>query len=131
MAKERVDAKKNSEKIISEVLMNPLQSQREIAKNAWVWKTTVQEHLKELPNTTKDDRIISLTDKDFELMQIIQKKKFERLNDTEKPVNDSDINNWDKEAKARYTLFRWEATNSEWWMKDIDALEKLNSLVSE
>jgi hypothetical protein len=56
--------------------------------------------------TTKDDRIINLTDKDFELMQKIQKRKFERMDDKEKPVNDNDINSWDREAKARFTLFR-------------------------
>jgi len=56
--------------------------------------------------TIKDDRIMHLTDKDFELMQLIQKRKFKRMEDKENSVNDSDINNWDKEAKARYTLFR-------------------------
>lgn len=131
MAKERVDAKKNQEKITKEVLSNPLQSQREIASNAGVWKTTVQEHLKNLPNTTKDDRILTLTDKDFELMQLIQKRKFERMNNTEQPVNDSDLNNWDKEAKARYTIFRWDVTDEKWGFKDMSAIERLDWLIGD
>ena len=39
-------------------------------------------------------------------MEMIQRRKFARMNDTDKPVNDNDMNNWDKEAKARFTLFR-------------------------
>jgi hypothetical protein len=40
------------------------------------------------------------------MMQLIQQKKFTRLKDTEKPVDDNNLNQWDREAKARYSLFR-------------------------
>jgi hypothetical protein len=39
-------------------------------------------------------------------MQLIQKRKFDRMEDKNDPVNDSDVNNWDKAAQARYTIFR-------------------------
>jgi len=39
-------------------------------------------------------------------MQIIQERKFKRMKDEETPVSDNDVNNWDKEAKSRYSLFR-------------------------
>ena len=55
--KDRVDAKKNKAKVVKEVLNDPLQSQREIASNTGLGKTTIQEHLKTL-DTTKDDRIL-------------------------------------------------------------------------
>jgi hypothetical protein len=55
---------------------------------------------------TKDDRIISLTDKDFEMMQDIQKEKFRRLKEEKNELNNSDINQWDKTAQARYSIFR-------------------------
>lgn len=130
MARDRLDSKRNLDKVAWVVIKNPEAKQRDIAKEAWIWLWTVNRKMEQLEQI-KDDRIISLTDKDFELMQIIQKRKFERLNDMEKPVNDADINNWDKEAKARYTLFRGEATDGQWWIKDTSAIEKLNSLCGD
>ena len=121
MAIERSDKKKNIDKVTASLIKNPLQSQREVAKDVWIGLWTVNRAKEEMEQngTTKDDRIINLTDKDFELMQKIQKRKFERMDDKEKPVNDNDINSWDREAKARFTLFRWEATDKEWWSKEV------------
>ena len=113
----RADKRKNKAKITKSVIKNPLQSQREIASSLWIWKTTVQEHLQDI-KTTKDDRIVGLTDKDFELMQKIQARKFNRMDDLEKPVDDNNLNQWDREAKARYTLFRWDATDDKGWIKE-------------
>lgn len=129
---ERADKKKNLDKVAASLIKNPLQSQREVEKDTWISRTTVWKVIKELDKTWqwgKDNRIVSLTDKDFELMLLIQKRKFERMKDKEDRVNDSDLNNWDKEAKARYSLFRWEVTDSEWGLKDQSALDSLNSLL--
>lgn len=115
----RSDKKKNIDKVAASLAKNPLQSEREIAKDAWVSNWTAHNAKKEVEQTwAKDNRIISLTDKDFELMQLIQKRKFERMNDTKTPVNDSDVNNWDKTAQARYTIFRWDITDEKGWLKN-------------
>lgn len=120
----RSDKAKNIAKVAKVVLENPLANQREIAEETWLSLWNVNDKLNKLEQT-KDDRIIWLTDKDFELMEIIQKRKFERMFDTEKPVSDNDMNNWDREAKARFTLFRWDATDNEWWLKNIDNIDIL------
>lgn len=122
MVKNRTDAKKNKAKIIKEVLINPLQTQREIAKGVWLSKTTIQEHLKELPNTTKDDRIIWICDTDLEIVILWQEIIKNRLMDEEelKKISARDISWIIKENTARYTIFKWDATDSEWWMKLVE-----------
>lgn len=127
----RADKKKNLDKVAASLAKDPLQSERQLAKNAWVSNGTAHNMKEELEQTwaVKDSRIVNLTDWDFKLMEMIQQRKFARMNDTDNPVNDSDVNNWDKEAKARYTIFRWEATDNEWGLKDVSAIDKLNDLL--
>lgn len=127
---ERSDVKKNKDLVAASLAKNPLQSQREVAKDTWLWLWTTNRAIDKVEQSgTKDDRIISLTDKDFELMQLIQQRKFDRMKDKETPVNDSDVNNWDKAAQARYTIFRWDVTDDKGGMKDQSALDSLNNLL--
>lgn len=115
----RSDKRKNTDKVAASYVKNPLQSQREAAKDTWLSLWNVNDKVDKLEQTwTKDDRIISLTDWDFALMIKIATRKNERMDDKTTPVWDNDLNNWDKEAKARYTLFRGAATDSEGGMKD-------------
>jgi len=127
----RVDKVKNIEKVIKERLENPLQTTREIANKIWIDHWTVARLDKELPQiATKDDRIITITEKDFEILEIIQKEKKNRLlNETEK-INNSDIDKWEQTATRRYMLFKWDITNPNWWLKDLD-LEKINLAINE
>jgi hypothetical protein len=46
-----------------------------------------------------------LTDKDFDLMTIIQQEKFSRLRNPE-DINDNDLDKWENTAVKRYSLFR-------------------------
>ena len=109
---ERADKKKNIDKVTASLTKNPLQSEQEIAKDTWVSQSAVNRAKKEVgKNGFKDDRVINLTDKDFELMQIIQQRKFDRMENIEVPVNDADVDKWDKTAQARYTIFRWDITD--------------------
>lgn len=127
---ERSDKKKNYNKIVKSVVNNPLQSQREIAKETWLGKTTVQGHLKDLPKTTKDDRIKSLTDKDFKCIELWVLEIQRRLSDKEEleKMRTPEISQVIKENTARYTLFVWEATDEQGWAKDMSAIDKLNSV---
>lgn len=119
---ERSDKRKNKLKITKQVLNNPLLSQREIAKKTWLGKTTVQEHLQNI-KMTKDDRIIGLTDKDFELMLDIQLEKKRRLKEEKDQLNNNDIDKWENTATKRYSLFRWDATDKDWGLKNIENIE--------
>jgi hypothetical protein len=51
------------------------------------------------------------------------------MEDKEAPVNDADVDKWDKTAQARYTIFRWEITDNKWGLKDTTALDSLNELL--
>jgi hypothetical protein len=71
---------------------------------------------------TKDDRILWLTDKDFELMTKIQEEKLRRMNEEWKELNNADIDKWDNTSSKRYSLFRWDATDKDWGMKRPDVI---------
>jgi len=109
---------KNKAKIVKEVLKNPLASQRDIAAATGLWKSTVQEHIKELPKSVKDGRIEWICDTDMEnvvLWQNILQKRLQEEPDKLKTVEIvAIIAEWTK----RYTIFRWEATDEQWWLKD-------------
>ena len=109
---ERVDKKKNEAKVVKEVLANPLQSQREIATNAWVWLGTVNRHIKKMEQTgTKDDRILGITDKDLQIVTLVQDQTLDDL--LENKLKPSDRIKAAELSTKRYTLFRWDVTDSE------------------
>jgi len=107
MKKERTDALINKKAIAKDILINPLKTQRERAEDLWVWKTTVQEHLQEL-KTTKDDRIIWITDKDLSIVRLWLDEIERRLRDKEEleKMRTSEISQVIKENTARYAIFR-------------------------
>lgn len=113
----RADKKVSISKVAKEVLNNPLLNQREIAEKTWLSLGNVNDKLNILEQEgQKDDRIIWLTDKDFEMMKKIQDVKFKRLAEDEQ-INNNDLDKWENTAVKRYSLFRWSATDKEWWLK--------------
>lgn len=115
----RSDKLKNKTKIIKEIIKDPLQSQRDIAKKTNLWKTTVQEHLKDLPNTTKNDHIEKILEKDLNIVNLAQEELERRLWDPEKleKIATRDIIASADVSAKRYSLFKGDATNSDWWLK--------------
>lgn len=114
----RTDKAINHEKVVQDVLLNPLKTQRDRSEDLWLWKTTIQEHLQEV-KTTKDDRIIKVTDKDLSIVEKWQNEIDKRLWDAEHlaTMRTIEISQVIKESTARYSLFRWSATDEQWWMK--------------
>lgn len=114
----RVDKEKNHNKVAKDVLLNPLKTQRERAEDLWLWKTTIQEHLQEV-KTTKDDRIISITNTDLNIVEKGQKEIDRRLSESEElsKMRTVEISQVLKESTARYSLFRWSATDEQWGLK--------------
>ena len=114
----RVDKAKNHNKVVKDVLLNPLKTQRERAEDLWLWKTTIQEHLQEV-KTTKDDRIISITNTDLNIVEKGQKEIDRRLSESEElsKMRTVEISQVLKESTARYSLFRWSATDEQWGLK--------------
>lgn len=122
----RADRKRNLDAVQSEYVKNPLATEYEIAEITWIGKSSVNRAKQEMGENgeIKDDRIISLTDWDFDLMLSIQKRKFNRMKDMDIPVSDNDLNQWDREAKARYSLFRGTVTDPSGWLKENSIKEK-------
>ncbi len=122
----RTDKKINHNKVAKDVLLNPLKTQRERAEDLWLWKTTIQEHLQEV-KTTKDDRIINITDTDLNIVEKGQKEIDRRLSESEElsKMRTVEISQVLKESTARYTIFRWSATDEQWGLKQIESIDIL------
>ena len=106
MSIERADKKASVDKIAASLAKNPLQSEREIARDTWVSKSSVNRLKEEAGQTgAKDLRIQNLLDKDVELMKLIQIEKFRRLNEEKEKVNNSDIDKWEATATKRKAIF--------------------------
>lgn len=122
----RVDKEINHNKVVKDVLLNPLKTQRDRAEDLWLWKTTIQEHLQEV-KTTKDDRIISITDTDLNIVEKGQKEIDRRMSDSDElgKMRTVELSQVLKESTARYSLFRWSATDKDWGLKQIDNIDIL------
>lgn len=119
--KSRLDKQINIDKIAAYIVANPLSTVREIAEATGISKSTVAEHIKSDEvgqKGIKDDRIVSLTDGDYEIMEAIQKIKKERLTVEPEKVSNGDIDKRENTATKRYSLFVWDATNPDWWLKE-------------
>lgn len=118
----RWNKKKSLAKVAKALLEDPTQTVREIAAKTWVSKSTAANYASVLDkHGRKDDRIVGLTDWDFDIQKQIQEEKRRRLQKPEK-INNKDLDTWDTSAMRRYTLFRWNATDSEWGVKDMRSL---------
>ncbi len=122
----RTDKQINHNKVAKDVLLNPLKTQRDRALDLWIWKTTVQEHLQEV-KTTKDDRILFITDTDLNIVEKGQKEIDRRLSESEElgKMRTVEISQVLKESTARYSLFRWSATDKDWGLKGIESIDIL------
>lgn len=116
----RVDKQKNIAKVAKELLTNPLQTEREVAENTWIWRWTVNRAKQELEqNGAKDDRILWITDTDLSIVTIGQREIEKRLNTKEEleKMRTVEISQVIKESTARYSLFRGNATDEQWGLK--------------
>lgn len=122
----RTDKAINHNKIAKDVLLNPLKTQRDRAEDLWLWKTTIQEHLQEV-KTTKDDRILFITDTDLNIVEKGQKEIDRRLSEREEldKMRTVELSQVLKESTARYSLFRWSATDKDWGLKGIESIDIL------
>ncbi len=138
--KPRWDKIRNRAKIIKEVLKDPTQSQRKIAKKIWIWKTTVKDHLKELPMSPKSDHIEKILEKDLQIVNIATDLLINRLelaqSDPESKMSTRDIISSADVSAKRYSLFKWDITDKDWGLKDqtlsdkqLQAIESLKSFM--
>ena len=122
----RADKRENISKVAKAVLENPLASQRDIANETGLSVGNVNDKLNKLEQEgKKDDRIIWITDTDLSILTIGQREIERRLNDREEveKMRTVEISQVIKESTARYSLFRWSATDEQWGLKETVTIE--------
>ena len=118
----RTDKAKNTAKVLKEVIKDPLLTEREIAENTWVSKSSVNRAMQEMGQIgAKDQNILDICSTDFEIVKIWQAIINERLKDkteTDK-MKTFEIAQTIEKSEKRYMLFKWEATDKNWWLKEV------------
>ena len=125
MPKKRADKKKNVSKVAKELVKNPNASEREIAKNTWVSKSSVNRAKTEMGQTgAKDKTIIDITNKDIKIVKLAQSIIEDKLNDKEavKWMRITDVSKVAADSEKRYSIFRWSVTDQSWGLKGFENL---------
>ena len=123
MATKRSDKAKNIDKVAAALVKNPLATEKELASDAGIGMGTAHRAKKEVERTgesMKDSRIVALTDRDMELQELIQARKFKKLIDEPDKISDGDLNQWDRHSMARLTTLRGSVTDDEGGLKKVD-----------
>lgn len=125
---ERWDKIRNRAKIIKEVLKDPTQSERDIAKKVWRSPSTVHEHIKDLPNSSKNEHIEKILEKDLKIVNLATDILIDRLelaqSDPESKISTRDIIASADVSAKRYSLFKWDITDKDWGLKEQTISEK-------
>lgn len=129
----RTDKAKNIKALKDELLKNPLQTEEQIAEKLWVHRVTVnrlKEEMHEIVTNSKNSDIIAITDNDKKIIEDAQfiskftlsqiRQKIESWEITKVDLRDAkQVSEIAKESTARYTLFKWDATDETWGLKEV------------
>ena len=127
----RKDKIKNTAKIIKEVLKNPLATQDELVIKTGLWKGTVNRNIQELDqNGLLSDSIDKICNNDKELIWLVS---WLNIREIKKYVDKDEvsltdlriINDITEKSTRRYTLFKWDITNKDGWLKNIQEIDSL------
>lgn len=126
----RADSTKIQAKVLWAIISDPLASQRTLAKKAWVSKTSIQRHTKELDQTgpLKIKAIEDIIQKDVDIVNVWQDIILKRMIDTPDKVSTRDIINASDTSAKRYALFKWKATDEEWGLEHAIIITWMNSM---
>ena len=128
--KKRNDRVSNINKVAKVVLANPNMKQAKLAKLAWVSQWTISNTLEELNKLNKNPQIVQICAKDLEIIQVAQDLALEKLMDKKynKKIRVSEIASLISDNTRRYTLFKWDITNNDWWLNQMIAKSDLELL---
>lgn len=113
---ERGDKIRNRAKVIREIIKDPTQSQRAIAKKIKIGKSTVAEHMKDLPNTDKVGHIAKVIENDAKIVNLWQKILIQRLQLAEedpKAVSTRDVISATDLSGKRHMLLQGNVTDEQ------------------
>lgn len=123
----RSDKAKNIAKVVVARASKPLASQREIARDIWLDDKTVSNLEKELPQiSAKSDHIETIIQKDLQVVNKAQEILLDRLNTNPDDISTRDIISSADVSAKRYSLFKWDVTDKDWWLKNISELDLLD-----
>jgi DNA-binding MurR/RpiR family transcriptional regulator len=119
----RSDKARNVDKVIAEIVKNPLQSIREIAEDTGLGKSTVARALIEVgQNGTKDDRIVALTDLDFDLTYVSVKELKRRAEETPDKVTTGEFIAMARESGVRFSRLVGDITDGKGGLRPINII---------
>lgn len=135
----RVDKAKNIKALKNELLKNPLQTEEELWKKLWIARWSVnrlKEEMSEIVTNAKNSDIVEITDEDKFIIQMSQALSrhslwtiINKLDEDPTYVLElreaKTASEIAKESTARYSLFRWSATDKEWGLKGIESIDIL------
>lgn len=129
----RSDKAKNLANIWKYLLKNPLATTREVAEAVWIDHWTVARLLDEIPqNATKSEAINNIIEKDLAIVELATEILQERLKKAKAPETPEDkmstrdiIASADVSAK-RYSLFKWDITDKDWWYRAVSNTDLLD-----
>ena len=114
----RTDAKRNLKKVATEILKDPLQTQREIASKIDIGKSSTNRAIIEMGQNGTIDRtatIISIEEKDLEIVTLGQKIILEKLKDKEvlKKTGLGELSTALEKSQKRYSILAGETTDEQ------------------
>lgn len=124
---ERWDKIRNRAKIIKEIIKDPTQSQRDIAKKTGTSVATVNKNIQELPKVNKDEHITNVIENDATIVSLWQKILIQRLwlaQEDPKAVSTRDVISATDLSGKRHMLLQGNVTDDRWWL--INNLKELS-----
>jgi len=124
---ERWDKIRNRAKIIKEIIKDPTQSQRDIAKKTGTSVATVNKNIQELPKVNKDEHITNVIENDATIVTLWQKILIQRLwlaQEDPKAVSTRDVISATDLSGKRHMLLQGNVTDDKWWL--INNLKELS-----
>lgn len=115
--KERSHSVINKKKIAVALAKNPSWTLREIAKEAWVSKSTVENKLGQV-GQIKEKWLEDLLSVDIQIMESATNEINRRINDDEekKQIKATELSQIAQHSADRYMKFRWNTTDEKWWL---------------
>lgn len=106
-------------KVIKEIIKDPTLSQRDIAKKTWIPKSTVAFHSKDIGQNGAESKIIdTIIANDMDIVTLWQSLLVKRMQKTPEKLSTKDIISATDTWARRITIFKWDVTKDDWWLKD-------------
>lgn len=120
---ERGDKIRTRAKVMVEVIKDPTQSERDIAKKVGRSPSTVHEHMKDLPNTSKNEHIANVIENDAKIVTLWQRILLQRLwlaEEDPKAVSTRDVISATDLSGKRHMLLNGDATDDKWGLNVVE-----------